>query len=335
MYIGKSYKLSEFLFWTRKSVYKLGISALLPVLLYQVLEIKWLALPWTIVGLLGTATAFIVGFRNSQTYSRTLEAQQVWTNILNSSRAWGLMVRDFLTDSPQTRTLVHRHFAWLTALRFQMRQPRAWESTEKSHNTEYQRYYSIPEQESDLEFELSRHLSSQDLDYVLSKTNRATHILALQGRSLMELQLQDRISVLYALELERSLKDFYVHQGRSEQVKDTPYPRQYAIINTLLVQIFCFLLPFAMLKELDKLNESVSGLMKGHMVWLVIPFSVVISWMYTSLGQVGESTENPFEGSANDVPISQLCEQIEIELRELLDEKDIPLPTQPRNNIIL
>ena len=59
--------------------------------------------------------------------------------------------------------------------------------------------------------------------------------------------------------------------------------------------LFCLLLPFGLLREFDKLNDSVEGVIKGNMVWLVIPFSVLISWMYTSLERVGESTENPFD----------------------------------------
>jgi putative membrane protein len=50
---------------------------------------------------------------------------------------------------------------------------------------------------------------------------------------------------------------------------------------------------------------------------------------------VGESTENPFEGSANDVPISQMCRNVEIDILQLLGETDIPKPLQPRNDIIL
>jgi putative membrane protein len=57
--------------------------------------------------------------------------------------------------------------------------------------------------------------------------------------------------------------------------------------------------------------------------------------MYTSLEQVGESTENPFEGSANDVPISQMCRAIEIDLREMIGERDTPPYLEPQNNIIL
>jgi putative membrane protein len=71
------------------------------------------------------------------------------------------------------------------------------------------------------------------------------------------------------------------------------------------------------------------------MVWFVIPFSVMISWIYTSLDQVGESTENPFEGNANDVPISQMSRVVEIDIREMLGETRLPPALQPQNNIIL
>jgi len=137
------------------------------------------------------------------------------------------------------------------------------------------------------------------------------------------------------LDMHRAIKDFLVHQGRCERLKDFPYPRQYATINAFFTKLFCLLLPFGLLREFDKLNDSVEGVIKGHMVWLVIPFSVLISWMYTSLERVGESTEHPFAGSANDVPISQLCRTAEIELREMLGETDLPPPLEPRNNIVL
>ena len=95
------------------------------------------------------------------------------------------------------------------------------------------------------------------------------------------------------------------------------------------------MLPYGMLKEFDKLNESVEGIMQGNMIWLVVPFSALISWVYTSVEQVGESTENPFEGGANDVPISQISRTIEIDMREMLGETDLPPALQPQNNIIL
>ncbi|MTH18189.1 bestrophin family ion channel [Flavobacterium sp. LC2016-01] len=336
MYTGKSYKLLEFIIWTRKSIYLLVLMSIIPTVLYEFFELKWLGISWTVVALLGTATAFIVGFKNTQTYNRTLEGQQVWTQILSTSRSWGIMSRDFLANPETTKLLIYRHIAWLTALRYEMRSYRVWETSRKKHNTEYQQYYYIiPENEISLKDELSKFLSPAELEKILKAKNKATQVMALQSKTLKELYDNQEIVVLQFVDFQRTIKDFFTQQSRSEQLKDSPYPRQYAIINTLLVQLFCLLLPFGLLKEFDKLNESVSGIMHGNMVWFVIPFSVIISWMYTSLGQVGESTENPFEGNANDIPISRICKIIEIDLREILGENNLPEFLQPRHDIIL
>jgi putative membrane protein len=335
MHSGKSYKLSEFLVWTRRNIYISLIIGIVPVVLYQFVGLKWIAIPWTVVALLGTATAFIVGFKNTQTYNRTWEARQIWGAILNSSRAWGTMSRDFTGNNAKSKELVYRHFAWLTALRYAMRDNRAWETTSKSYNKEYKEFYSVPEKETSLEEELKKYLTEEELKYILTTKNRAAQILSLQSKTTKELFDNKEIDNYRFVEMQKAIKDFFDQQGRSERIKNFPYPRQFASINSFFIKLFCLLLPFGLLKEFDKLNESIDGLMKGNMVWLVIPFSVLISWVYTSLEQVGESTENPFEGSANDVPISQMSRTIEIDMKEMLGETDLPPALQPKNNIIL
>lgn len=70
-------------------------------------------------------------------------------------------------------------------------------------------------------------------------------------------------------------------------------------------------------------------------VWLTIPFSVIVTWLFLALEKVGESTENPFEGNANDVPITALSRTIEIDLRQLLGEQQVPAPLAPVNAILL
>ena len=335
MHIGKSYKLFEFLVWTRRDIYRLVVIGVGAVVLYQVAGLTWVAIPWTVVALLGTATAFIAGFKNTQTYNRTWEARQIWGEIVNNSRSWGIISRDFLSNPAKSKLLIYRHLAWLTVMRFQMREKRAWENVRKRYNVEYKKYYRVPESETSLEAELSKYLSSEELTYILSTKSKATQIMGLQSKTLKELYANQELVVLQLVEMQRTIKEFYTQQGRSERIKNFPYPRQFATINAMFVKLFSFLLPFGMLREFDKLNESVEGLMKGNMIWLVIPFSVLISWVYTSLEQVGESTENPFEGNANDVPISQLRRMIEIDLREMLGETDLPPPLEPKNNIIL
>jgi len=334
MYVGKSYKLLEFIIWTRKNIYLLLIINILPVILYEIFEVKWIAISWTIVSLLGTTAAFIVGFKNTQTYNRTLEAHQIWTSILSASRSWGCTCKDFIEDKEILKILIYRHLAWITTLRYGMREFQIWESSNKRHNKEYQKFYTIPERNTPLEKELSKYLSNEELQYIMSVQNKPSQMISLQGDTISKLYKNQQIAVLQFVDIERSMKELFVLQGKSEQIKNYPYPRQYAIINSLLVNFFCILLPFGMLKEFDKLNENVEGIMKGNMVWLLIPFSILIAWIYKSLGQVGESTENPFEGSANDVPISHISRLIEIDLREMIGEKNLPPKLETQHDIV-
>ena len=335
MHTGKSYQLFEFLDWTRRDIYVLIVLGVVPAVAYQTGNMKWLGIPWTVVALLGTATAFIVGFKNQQTYNRTWEARQIWGDIISSSRAWGTTSRDSFDHAEKSRELVYRHLAWLTALRYQLRENRAWESASKAHNAEYLRYYSIPEMQTSLETELAKFLPDAELMQILATGSKATQILGLQSKAIKGLFASQVIVVTQFVDMQRSIKDFLFQQGRCERIKDFPYPRQFASIDSFFIKLFCLLLPFGLLREFDRLNESVEGVIKGHMVWLVIPFSVLISWMYTSLGRVGESTESPFEGSPNDIPISQMCRTAEIDLREMLGETDLPSRLEPKNNIVL
>ena len=336
MHTGKSYRLLDFIDWTRRDVYLLTVLGVVPVLGYEVAGFKWLGIPWAVVLLLGTATAFIVGFKNLQTYNRAWEARQVWGEILSLSRAWGLMSRDFFNDPARSKELVYRHLAWLTALRYQMRMPRPWENAGKAHIREYQQfYYAVPERETPLEEALAAYLPQEELRQVLAAANKPTQIMARQSSAVRELFAAQAIVVLQFVDMQRLIKDLLLQQGRSERIKDFPYPRQFATINALFVRLFCILLPFGLLREFDRLNELVDGPLQGSMTWLVIPFSMLVSWVYTSLDRVGESTENPFEGNANDIPLAQICRTAEIDLRALLGETDLPAPLEPKNEIVL
>jgi len=254
---------------------------------------------------------------------------------MSSSRSWALMCRDFIEDSARSKEIIYRHFAWLTALRYQLRTHRIWEGINKSYSKEYKQFYSIPEQETPIESELGKYINKEELDIIMTKNNRAIQLLSIQSNALRKLYDEGKLDNFRFMGMFNALSQFSEHQGKSERIKNFPYPRQYATINSLLIRLFCILLPFALLGEFDNLNNAISGGLKGYMVWFVIPFSVLISWVYTSLDQVGESTENPFEGSPNDVPISQMSRTVEIDIREMLGETEIPPALQPKNNIIL
>jgi len=309
--------------------------AVLPVAIHQLLGQKWIALPWAVAALLGTAASFIVGFKNAQTYGRTMEAQAIWTAIATSSRYWGTICRDFPTNPRNTTALVHRHIAWLTVLRYQLRTRRVWESATSPANLEHRRrYFQVPEEETPMDAELRRVLPADEVASLMATSNQAITLISAQSAAIKDLYAHQELAVLHHTEMQKTLKEFVDQQSRAERIKNYPYPRQYAAINTIFVWCFAVLLPFCVVREFDRLNEGLTGLLAGQMAWLAVPFSVLVSWMYVSLDQVGESTENPFEGGANDVPIAQISRLLEIELRQMLGETDLPAVLEPSNNFI-
>lgn len=335
MHAGRSYTFTEFLLWTRRPVYVLILLDVALVALYELGGLHWLAVPWNVIFMLGTSVALIAGFKNTQTYNRLWEAQQVWASITAASRVWGTMSRDHVSHPEQTQRLVYRHLAWLTALRYQMRESKPWETLQLLPNVEYRKHYDVPEKVRTLDAELIKYVTPEERSRILGATSKATEVLSLQGASLRELLDAGLIPQAGFAELQRVLRDLHDQQARSERIKNYPYPRQYAVINVIFVRILCLLLPLGMIDLLAPMNETVGGAMAGHMVWLAIPLSVLVSWMYAALDQVGESSANPFEGGANDIPISQLCSTVERDLRQLLDERDVPVQQAPASPIVL
>ncbi len=333
MHAGKRYTLLEFLLWTRRDIYILVIWAILQTVLYSVLDFKWLAIPWVPIALIGTAAAFIVGFRNTQTYNRLWEARQIWGAIVNTSRSFSMMVKDFVTSGDRQalanlhQQLIYRHIAWLTALRFQLRESRTWENIKgKPSNEEYLTRYVVDEWRTTLEDTIKPFLSPEDFAYVMSKKNRATHLITLQSAQLRVLKEKQLIEPLNYVELENRLVDLYEQQGKCERIKNFPYPRQFATINQMFIRLFVFCIPLGILTEFHKIGDN--------FIWLTVPFSAIVGWVFLAMEKVGESTENPFEGGANDVPITAMSRTIEIDLREMLEEIDLPAPITPTNNIL-
>lgn len=135
--------------------------------------------------MIGTAAAFIIGFKNTQTYNRLWEARQIWVAMVNQSRTFGIMARDYVSyEAPASRQMIYRHIAWLTAVRLQLREHREWENYNRPHFREYRKRYVVPEWENKLDEALESFLDASDLASALSKKNRATQLIALQSEQL-------------------------------------------------------------------------------------------------------------------------------------------------------
>ena len=342
MQTKKRYSFIELAAWTRFEFLLFLLMAIAWVALFYFLNIHWLKIPWTPLALIGTAVAFVIGFQNNSAYERIWEARKIWGGIVNTSRTFGMYVQDMVTNEYsniplseeeiqlEIKTLTYRHIAWMTALRHAMRMPQPWE-TILDNKTDTEWGIKPPERESSLETDLKDYLSESDLEYVLDKNNKQTALLYLQSHHLRKLKERGVIWEFSFLELENIVQELFTLQGKSERIKNFPYPRQFATLNHYFMWLFILLLPLGLIPQFAEIGQEFVGnypLIGNLFVWFSIPFYVIVAWIFHTMERIGRTGENPFEGTSNDVPISTIARGIEIDLRQNLGEDKTSIPQQ-------
>ena len=339
MQAGRRYSLFSTLMWGRKSLLIFIILDSIPVVLYHFFGWEWLHIPWQPISLIGIAVAFYLGFKNNSSYDRLWEARKIWGGIVNASRSFTVMARDFISYSEGsdldtsgrseiTKRLVYRHLAWVHALTYELRKLKSWEHQSKDDNGVREMFGTKYSEEKFLH--LKKYLSTADYKYAMSKGNRSSHLLSLQSKDLIELRKNGVLEHFRHLKIQDLITELYALQGKSERIKNFPFPRQYATVNYFFTVAFVTLLPFGML-------DVFTGMGANHWIWFSIVFSVLGSWVFWTMEMIGDYSENPFEGTYNDVPISSMAIGIEIDIRQMLDETDLPEPLTPvgRTNTLI
>ncbi len=330
MYVKRKYGFWMTFNWSRKWFIFGFIFSSVVVGAYYLLKTYLkldISIDWQPIGALGIAVAFYLGFKNNASYDRTWEARKIWGGIVNNSRSFGAAVNSFIQGENADKLkqeLIYRHIAWLTALRFQLRLSREWEHTEERIKGRYtpnicESYFE------NLEKEIKEILCEEEFNSYKGKSNMAVHILNKQAARFQELKDQNYFEDFRHMEFHKLIVEFFADQGRSERIKNFPYPRQYASVAYWMTVIFGCLIPFGLINIFHE----------GYALVFAVPFSALIIWVFFLMEMIGDYSENPFEGTYNDVPITAISRGIEIDLREMLGETDLPKPITAENGFLM
>ncbi|WP_316825284.1 bestrophin family protein [Pedobacter miscanthi] len=91
--------------------------------------------------------------------------------------------------------------------------------------------------------------------------------------------------------------------GACERIKNTPIPFSYSAFIKKFIFVYVITLPFGWVFSL------------GYFVVPIVPF---ILYVLASLELIAEEIENPFGYDANDLPVDQICNNIEKHVEEIL-----------------
>lgn len=283
-------------------------SLLVSILVWIIFEFKVsaAALPFSISAILGSALAIFIAFRNNSSYGRWWEARTIWGGIVNSSRVLARLIITFAdSHSHQAnyekerseafkKEMVKCCIAWVHALRLHLRKQDNWG-------------------------ELQTYLSTDDFDALTSSQNKPNFLQLMMGRKIYQAMANGTLGGFDSFQMEGQLLALANYQGGCERIKNTPLLRQYDFFTRLFLYAFMLLLPFSLIGDFSRMEIG----------FLMIPVSLIISFVFAILAKVGEVNEDPFENRITDVPLTALCITIERDLREMLGEKDLPEPAKP------
>lgn len=276
--------------------------------LFEGLGFQKIALPFSIAATLGGALAIFLGFRNNSSYGRWWEARTIWGSIINSSRIFARQMIANADNAAATgkatpevvaaykREMVHRQIAFAHALRLQLRGQKGYG-------------------------EFAHLLPPAEFESVTRANNVANMLLHRQGARVKEAMRQELLGPFDNISIEPTLAGFNNWQGACERIKNTPLLRQYHYFTQLFLYAFMLLLPFCLIGDFHKMGIHE----------MMIPTSVLISFVFGTIAKIGEVNEDPFENLPTDVPLSAICNTIERDLKEMLGETDLPAKWQANN----
>lgn len=268
---------------------------------------------WTLQGLtvvpfslVAVALGIFLGFRNNTSYDRFWEGRKLWGQLVNTSRSVARQLQVLVgphTDAHGVtpaaaavhRELVYRVAAYAHALRQHLRD------------------------EDDLAA-LEGLLPAGEAAALRGQRNRPLAILHGLGGRLRDLWCEGHLHPLHLPVLEQSLVVLTDIQGGCERIKSTPIPSSYTVLIHRIVAIYVFALPFGLVDTI------------GVFTPVVVAF---IGYAFFGLDAVGEEIEDPFGTDINDLPLAALSRMIEINLRQLLGETELPEPLAPVDGVLL
>lgn len=257
--------------------------------------------PLTIVAVLGTVIGLLLAFRTNSSYDRWWEARTLWGAIVNDSRTWTRQLLEFTPSEnldeakkEKLKTMAYRQIAWCYALSRSLRK-------------------QTPDHE------LSCFLDSTEINRYRASHNVPNDLLLTQAGELQKLYRDGSLELFQFIELEKTLTRLTNSMGGCERIKNTKFPESYSLLVHLLIYVFVLFLPF--------------GLVEVPALGLVVT-SLFLAFAFLLIERVSVYLQDPFSNRSSDTPMLALSRTIEINIKQMLGDDEIPDPHKPINGVL-
>lgn len=150
---------------------------------------------------------------------------------------------------------------------------------------------------------LSVLLSPEQLAILHKKQNKPLEIASWLGNYLKQEYKQNRLPLYQLTAIQGLVNTLMETVGNCERILKTPMPLAYSIHLKQLVLIYCLMLPFQLVKDLN---------------WWTGVFVTLIAFALFGIEEIGIEIENPFGYDANDLPLDAMCDSIQRNIEDFV-----------------
>ena len=247
-------------------------------------------IPLTIPAFIGTSISILLSFKLSQSYERWWEARKVWGSIVNDSRSFVIQLNTLTLNGNEKiiKKIALRQIAWCYSLGQSLRGLNPLENLEKF-------------------------LSTQDLEEIKQHNNKPLALLHLHGKDIKALKENNQLDVFSQLQLDNTLTRLCDAQGKSERIKTTVFPVTYRVFLHSIIYLFVITLSISLV--------DIEGFFE-------IPLLLLISSAFFLLEKSATHMQDPFENKPTDTAVTAIARTIEINIKQLIKNTEIPQPYQ-------
>jgi len=255
------------------------------------------SLPTQLPTVLGTSISLILAFTLNHSYDRWWEARKVWGSIVNDSRTFVIQLLGFIDPEVLGRTetkemirkMAHRQIGWCYALGESLRG-------------------------LDSRASILKYLPLAEAGYVLPQRNKNYAILALHQHDLKNLKSKKAISDFQQIQLDTTISKLTDSMGMAERIKSTVFPVTYRLFVHLFIYLFLIILSMGLVESIGPLE---------------IPILIITASTFFLLEKTATYMQDPFVDMPTDTPVTAIARTIEINIKEVLEESDVPEPLTP------
>lgn len=143
----------------------------------------------------------------------------------------------------------------------------------------------------------------------INAVNLPNALLDEHSHQIGQLKTEGKISDFQQLQLNDIVSRLCDSMGKCERIKNTVFPRSYSLILHILIYAFTAILPFSL-----NHNQFVT----------VIAISIIIPLLFIAVEKTAIIMQDPFENSPVDTPMTSIAQTIEINILQMMGEKDVP-----------